>query len=435
MRTRRPRSQDKFECYEEGTKKMITFMTKVVTFSLSEKNAGTLQAINIIDLSCYIFYDKREGKMKDILTYKSGKFYFCHETEMVIVDNLLFKANLLYETVTDLPILPGMSARLDPKIMYSSISGTAMIEGNPIEEEGVKKIAAGEEMPLYTQKDKQEIKNLLSLYQILSEMEPQNGPLIVSEDFIKTMHRIITTEIPHEYNIPGAYRNGEVIVGDKGHGGVYRPPKILADVKMLMKEFVAWLNSEEILGLNPFLRAALAHYHLCLIHPFWDGNGRTARFLESCLLHSANIKYVPKELSNYYYRNVDDYYAAFSKSIKNRKDVTPFIQFMLEGVVESLMDIKESITFLIRRFALRDFYTHEQKNRAISKRQFALLSLLLDNPIAFTLKDLMDNYPFKILYQKASEQTARRDIKKLLEKNLLKEDDAKKYELNYRALG
>jgi Fic family protein len=202
-----------------------------------------------------------------------------------------------------------------------------------------------------------------------------------------------------------------------------------------MAEFIAWINSKDILALEPFLRAALAHYYFCLIHPFWDGNGRTARLIEAILLQSSNIKYVPKELSNYYYRNVDDYYISFSKSIKLKKDVTPFLEFMLTASVESLKKIKNSIIYFIRKFSLRDMYAFEKKSKNITKRQFDLLSLLLDNPVEFILKDLMEKSPYSILYRKVSTQTARRDLKKLVEMKLLNNTENNKFYLNFRALG
>ena len=79
-----------------------------------------------------------------------------------------------------------------------------------------------------------------------------------------------------------------------------------------MAKYIEWLNSDEILQLNPFIRAALAHYHFSLIHPFWDGNGRTARLIETAILEGANIKYVPKMLANIYYKNVDEYYISYN---------------------------------------------------------------------------------------------------------------------------
>mgnify|MGYP002399908374 CR=1 FL=1 len=87
--------------------------------------------------------------------------------------------------------------------------------------------------------------------------------------------------------------------GNTAHGGIYTPPKILEDVRNLMKEFIQWINSDEIVRLSLFVRASLVHYHFCLIHPFWAGNGRTARLIEALMLQSAGIDYdVPRALSS-----------------------------------------------------------------------------------------------------------------------------------------
>ena len=102
--------------------------------------------------------------------------------------------------------------------------------------------------------------------------------------------------------------------------------------------------------------------------------------------------------------------------------------------VESLKNIKNSIIYLIRKFSLRDFYNFERNRKAITKRQFDLLSLLLDNQINFTLKDLLEKTPFSILYNKTSTQTARRDIKKLADMKLLTTSEDNKYCLNLRVL-
>lgn len=375
--------------------------------------------------------------MRDFVTFKSGKFYFSEKLDYQKTNDLLVRANVLNETIVDLPILPKLSARLELEIMYSSISGTAAIEGNPIPEKDVRKIAEGQNLYEYNKKDKQEIINLIKAYSLLSNIDSTDNPYILSEDLVRELHKIITENVPDEYNIPGQYRNGILHVGDKAHGGIYTPPKILEDIKNLMNEFISWINGDEIIKINPFIRAALAHYYFCIIHPFWDGNGRTARLIEAIILQAANIKYVPKELSNFYYRNVDDYYIAFSKSIILKKDVTPFLEFSLNAAVQSLSNIKESIVYFIRIFSLRDYYAYQKEQKKITKRQFEFLSLLLDYPVhfVFNIKDLLSSSPFSFLYNKVSTQTARRDLKKMTGMGLLVLDDEGKYSLNLRALG
>lgn len=373
--------------------------------------------------------------MREFLTFKSGKFYFSEDYEASQIDSLLVRATVLNETIVDLPILPELASQIQPDIMYSSIAGTAAIEGNPITGEDVKKIARGEEVAIYTLKDRQEIKNLIKAYNLLADVEPSPEPFLLTEELICKIHSIITSDVEDENNVPGKYRNGLVHVGDAAHGGVYTPPRILEDIQNLMREFVAWINSDEILQLNPFVRASLAHYYFCVIHPFWDGNGRTARLLEAILLQSANIKYVPRELSNYYYRNVDEYYNSFSRGIKLKKDATPFLKFCLEASVDSLARIKETIISFIRKFSLRDFYRFQKQKKVLTTRQFELLSLLLDNPVDFTLKELLENRPFSLLYSRVTTQTARRDLKKLVSEKLLGADANGKHFLNFKVLG
>lgn len=374
-------------------------------------------------------------KMKEFMTFKSGKFYFSEKYDAHRINALLIMATVLNETVVDLPILPALASNIEPDIMYSSISGTAAIEGNPITKDDVRKLAEGEDIEKYTKKDKLEITNLLKAYSLLSNIKAENKPVSLSESLIRDIHLIITAGIDDEQNEPGQYRNSLVRVGNRAHGGVYTPPKILADIKNLMNEFIEWINSDEVLKLNPFIRAAIAHYHFCLIHPFGNGNGRTGRLIEALLLESAHIKYVPKVLSNFYYRNVDDYYIAFSKTIKLKKDITPFLEFVLRAAVFSLKEIKETIIYDIRRLSLREFYFRKKEEKAITTRQFDLLSLLLDNQFEFTLKDLIEIRPISLLYNKTSVQTARRDIKKLTGLNLLTTNPDGKSFLNLRVLG
>lgn len=373
--------------------------------------------------------------MKEFMTFKSGRFYFCDQFDSSAVKGLLVRATVLNETVVDLPILPELAATLEPEIMYSSISGTAAIEGNPITRKDVQKIAEGEDIPTYSKKDKQEIRNLVEAYHLLSKYRPQDAPVYLTEALLLQLHEVITKDVADENNVPGRYRSGVVKVGDKAHGGIYTPPKILPDIESLMREFIDWINSSAIISTGPFIRAALAHYHLGLIHPFWDGNGRTARLVEAIMLQSSNIKYVPRKLSNYYYQHVDDYYVAFSKSIQLKKDVTPFIEFVLRATVDGLNEIKEDIIYYIRVLSLRNFCTYLKQQKDLTQRQFKLLSFLLDKPVEFSLKDLPATSPFNVLYNRVTTQTARRDLKKLTAMKLLTCDERNRYRLNFRALG
>ncbi len=156
--------------------------------------------------------------MREFFSYKSGKFYFYDEFNSRELDSLLIRATILNETIRDLPILPELASSIEPDIMYSSIAGTAAIEGNPIPEDDVRRLVEGEDLKDYTLKDKQEIRNLIEAYDLLSKLRPSSNSLILTEKLVQTLHKLVTLNIPHEHNRPGKYRDGIVHVGAKDLG-------------------------------------------------------------------------------------------------------------------------------------------------------------------------------------------------------------------------
>jgi Fic family protein len=373
--------------------------------------------------------------VKKVMTFKSGNFVFSEKYNVSELHNLLFMARLLYKTIADLPILPEWSANLEEELIRRSIFSTAALEGNPLKEDEVGRIIKQADDGQKDSEAKKAIVNLNKVYSYIKTIEPMTGAPKLTEDFIRESHRIITTTLDYPDNLPGKYRNHIVKVGDKEHGGIYTPPKCQPDIENLMKEFVEWINCHEVMELDSLIRAALAHYHLGLIHPFGNGNGRTIRIIEAMLLRTSGIKYVPTMLSNFYYRNMDDYYSAFSHARKNPEhDVTIFLKFMLEGVVESLNEIKNNVTFRIRQLVMRDYCTFLNSQRTITQRQHDLVGMLLDSRGKVSLKDLFNFSPYNALYRNVSERTARRDLSKLLELKILSQENGD-YSLDIRALG
>lgn len=90
-----------------------------------------------------------------------------------------------------------------------------------------------------------------------------------------------------------------------------------------------WLNSEEALALHPIEFAALAHYRLVTIHPFYDGNGRTSRLLMNLILMQAGFPPVAIEVEDRmrYYDSLE---------LANNGDIRPFIRFIAECTERTL---------------------------------------------------------------------------------------------------
>jgi Fic family protein len=112
----------------------------------------------------------------------------------------------------------------------------------------------------------------------------RESPLVFSEEIIKKLHHLFYRGI--DYDAAGEYRQVEVYITGTEH--VPPPPE---EVPTLMYEFVGELSQQKSI-VHPVLLAAYAHRRLAEIHPFVDGNGRTARLLMNLALVSAGYRVV-----------------------------------------------------------------------------------------------------------------------------------------------
>jgi Fic family protein len=150
------------------------------------------------------------------------------------------------------------------------------------------------------------------------------NPRVIEADIL-SLHRFVVEGI--EGTEPGQYRSKPVIIT----GSAYMPPQP-ADVPKLMQAFMEsklpqWLETE-----HPVHVAALAHLELVNIHPFIDGNGRTARLLMNLLLMKAGypITIIPPVLRQDYINSLD-----IAHTQGNRE---PFLNFISNVVYESAQD-------------------------------------------------------------------------------------------------
>lgn len=365
------------------------------------------------------------------LTFKAGNFPFSIKHNAEELSSLMSECQSLDAAIKTTPLKPNFLQQIQNSLNKKSIFSTAAIEGNPFSEKEVAQLVGGTKNSASGVAE-QEIVNLKKAYILLNKAaSPQQG-FILSEKNIIKVHKIITHNI--EEAGPGRYRNFSVKVGDIAHGGVYTPPKILKDIQNLMRRFVAWFNTPQVMALGPFLRAAILHYHFAIIHPFADGNGRTARFLEAQLLHAEGFKYIPLMLSSYYYKHIDAYYQVLSDTRKNKThDISPFLIFVINGMVAVLKEMGETIQKLLRGVMLKSYIQQLLQEKAITQRQYDLLELLLLQKTGmFMVKDLLQNAPFSLLYRQKSPLTARRDVEKLVGLKLLSKKDG--FAINWSVL-
>jgi Fic family protein len=136
---------------------------------------------------------------------------------------------------------------------------------------------------------------------------------------------------------------------------------------------------------DPLIQALALHYHFAAMHPFLDGNGRTARALEALLLQRAGLRDTAFiAMSNYYYEEKANYLAALSNVRASGSDLTPFLIFGLRGIAIQCQrlaaEIRSYVLKAVYRNLMNDLFgrLESARKRVIAKRQLGILEMLLD---------------------------------------------------------
>ena len=179
------------------------------------------------------------------------------------------------------------------------------------------------------------------------------------------------------------------------------PPE---EVPSLMKNFIKWLNSEKALKLHPVLVAGISHYEFVRIHPFVDGNGRTARALATLILHirEFDIKRF-FALDDYYDSDRNAYYNVLKSVDQSTLDLTGWLEYFTEGVKISILQVKEKVLQL----SIEKGRQREKGQIALTERQIKIIEFIQKNG-KITAGDVADMF-------KITRQAALKELSKLIE--------------------
>ncbi len=374
-----------------------------------------------------------------IETHRSGIFTFQVGLDFDALRPLMDRVGDAQKRFSSIPILPDISERLYKAIVVSSIYGTNTIEGGTLSEEETRKVIEIPDNP--TKEEERRAKNIDKAYKTAvgyAEHVFNEGSgkylIILADDMFMNLHKHITTGLTHKDNTPGKYRDNPkgwppTKVGDLGHGGVYVPPKCYDDIKLLMDEFLSWVNSHEISGLSPLLRAPLVHYYFERIHPFWDGNGRVGRVVEAMILKSAGFKYAPFALARYYLENIDDYFTVFNiaRKAEEGKEKYPnqkFVEFFMEGLLFVLNEQHDAANEMIGELLYKEVLRFSLDKRLINDRQYSIVSFLLDKGYYHNLSEIQKEVWYQALYKRLVPNTRarKRDLDGLIKGKLISID-------------
>lgn len=298
------------------------------------------------------------------------------------------------QAVDSLPITVNMLTSLRESARLVSTHYSTQIEGNRLTQEQVVQVLHGGTFP-NRERDEREVKNYYHALDYLDTLI-KNPPAKISEHHIQTLHGLVMQGKEH----PTPYRDGQNVIKDSGSGViVYMPPEA-KDVPDLMHDLVCWINEEKHKAEWPVpIIAAIAHYQFATIHPYYDGNGRTARLLTSLVLHTSGygLKGI-YSLEEYYATNLQAYYNALTIGEshnyymgREESDITQWITYFCAGMAEAFASVRLKASEAARQ----DKMDYSVLLRELDQRQKQVLSLFEKSKYITTreIADLLQIHP------------------------------------------
>lgn len=325
--------------------------------------------------------------------------------------------------IAGVPLAPTVATEMHRLYLVKGAVATTAIEGNTLSEDEAERIIAGElKLPSSQQYLADELNNIVDAVNTLTKRLAMHGPTEgITVSLLKEMNAMVLKNLELEEDVrPGEIRQHSVVVGR------YRCAPA-EDCEYLLEEFCKTLNSfpcpEDDKNQFCIIKAIFAHLYFVWIHPFADGNGRTARLLELYILLSAGFPQPTGHLlSNHYNRTRNRYYEKLDAAVRGEEQVIQFIKYSVEGLVEGL---KEQIEFIRRQqwHVAWVNYVHQRfhhKNTPADVRRRKLLLALSERSDPVPVSKLSEmTIELSLGYHDKTPKTLMRDVNALSEMQLV----------------
>ncbi len=253
---------------------------------------------------------------------------------------LLGEARSKCDHIRGVPLRKETADKLHGIYLAKGVLATTAIEGNTLSIEQVEQHLDGKlDLPPSKEYLKKEIDNIIVLTnKIFADLRDASISRRITPNIIKEYNKIVLEGLDLEEGVEaGEIRKHSVGVGR------YRgaPP---ADCDYLLERLCDWLNSDSFrqpeYGIAvDLIKAVIAHLYLAWIHPFGDGNGRTARAVEFHILAGAGIPTPACHLlSNHYNETRSEYYRQLDKSSHSGGNIDSFLFYAVRGFVDQLSE-------------------------------------------------------------------------------------------------
>lgn len=343
---------------------------------------------------------------------------------------LLGEATSKCQHLSGTPLQPALAMDLGQVYLVKGAVATTAIEGNSLNEDEVHELLASKrKLPPSQEYLQREVENVIQGLRRIDDHARAGKPFVITPEWIKEQNRIVLDGLDHEEHIvPGEYTRVQLFAGSYKAA----PPE---DVELLVDRLCAWLNELlrplgmpdtpiDLRFFHAFLAATLGHLYIAWIHPFGDGNGRTARLLECAVLaHSGVVPWVSSNLlSDHYNRTRSRYYQRLDMASR-KQDVLGFLTYSAQGYVDMLREQIGRVQAEQRKVAWINF-VHEMMQKvpegAAQKRQrTVVLCMPFDRGIRTSeIRRLTPE--LAEMYAGKTEKTLTRDVNRLRELELIR---------------
>ncbi len=288
---------------------------------------------------------------------------------------LLGEAVSKTDHIAGVPLKPDEAKELHRIYLIKGVLATTAIEGNTLTEEEVREHLEGQlKLPPSRKYLGQAIDNIVDACNLIGNEVISGKYSPVSPNVIRKYNTLVLNKLPLPDDVvPGEIRRHSVMVGR------YRAAPA-EDCEYLLAKYCKWLNSldfpDGLEGPYSILTAIAAHLYFVWIHPFGDGNGRTARLIEFRYLLQASFPTPAAHLlSNFYNLTRTEYYRQLDKASKTGGEMSDFIDYAVRGLVDQLREQLEEIrklqwkstwfNWVHERFAGKETQTDLRRKRLV----------------------------------------------------------------------
>jgi Fic family protein len=360
-------------------------------------------------------------------TYKKTHSWLTFQIDLRLIEYAtwisLGEAQSKCAHISGVPLRPAVAQQLHMVYLAKGVLATTAIEGNTLTEAEVIKHLEGKlKLPPSKEYLAKEIDNIIAACDKIATDILIHNEAEISVDLIKNYNKLVLDGLSlNESIVPGQVRNYSV-----GVGGYRAAPA--EDCEYLLQKLCSWLNEFQIPKNNRItfgiLKAIIAHIYFVWIHPFGDGNGRTARLIEFQILLEAGVPTPAAHLlSNFYNQTRTEYYRQLDNTTKMKGNISDFVKYASSGFVDQLKEQLDIIRLqqwdIVWRNYVHEMFRDQTSEAAVRQRRLALdLSFSTDESIRIS-KIPEISTRMATAYAKKTRKTMVRDINKLINMGLM----------------